>query len=308
MNIKRAVVTGATGTIGTELIQELIVNNIEVLVLVRPQSSRNQVLLQHPKVKVNCCDQNEYDQFDVRGIEPCDVFFHLAWAGTTGEDRNNMELQCQNIACTLKAVDLARRLGCSKFVGVGSQAEYGRSIEKLKADTPVFPETGYGYAKHCAGLMAFDKTKRLGMEFNWVRVLSVYGAQDSPGSLIKSVISALKEGNSPKLTKGDQVWDFLYGEDAAKALIRIAQGGKDGKTYVLGSGQTKTIKEYVEIIRDIVAPDVELVFGEVPYANKQIMYLCADISELSEDTGWVPQFSFVQGIQKLLKKVDERTK
>ena len=65
-----------------------------------------------------------------------------------------------------------------------------------------------------------------------------------------------------------------------------------------GSGKTKQLKEYIEAIRDTVNPELEIGIGDIPYAEKQVMYLCADISSLTDDTGFVPQYSFEDGIKE----------
>ena len=120
--------------------------------------------------------------------------------------------------------------------------------------------------------------------------------------MVMSTIDKLTKGIVPKLTKGEQQWDYLFSGDAAKAFYLLGDNGIDGKTYVLGSGKTKTIREYVEIIRNIVAPNVALNFGALPYAEKQIMYLKADISDLKMDTGWIPQIEFKDGIGQIMGK------
>ena len=301
MKIKRAVITGATGAIGLALIGKLLSEKIQMLVLVRNESARNQAIPDDPLIRVVPCDMKDYHAFAADQLGNADVFFHLAWAGTTGADRNNMDLQCRNIRYTLDAVDLAVRLGCQKFIGIGSQAEYGRCDEKLTENTPVFPETGYGYAKLCAGLMAKDKARQLGLSFNWVRVLSVYGPGDNLHSLIMSVIDSLKNGKAPELTKGEQIWDYLFSGDAAEALISIAQKGKDGRTYVLGSGRGMQLRDYVEIIRKIINTNIIPAYGAIPYSVNQVMFLCADISALTEDTGWSPKTEFERGIEQVLK-------
>ena len=58
------------------------------------------------------------------------------------------------------------------------------------------------------------------------------------------------------------------------------------------------------MIRDTVCPDARLSFGTVPYAEKQVMHLCADISDLEKDTGWRPVVDFPDGIKEMLKEND----
>ena len=76
--------------------------------------------------------------------------------------------------------------------------------------------------------------------------------------------------------------------------------GKDGEIYVLGSGEAHPLREYIEIIRDVVAPQGKLGIGKIPYGTKQVMYLCADTRALNE-LGWQIKVSFSEGIQQILK-------
>ena len=69
-----------------------------------------------------------------------------------------------------------------------------------------------------------------------------------------------------------------------------------------------TLKEYIEKIRDAVSPNAALGLGEIPYAKNQVMYLCADISDLQKDTGFVPVVSFDEGIAKTVSWFDEFVK
>ena len=298
--IKRAVITGATGAIGTALIKELVSKNIEVLVLCRENSSRNDSIPMHKLVTKRYCSLEQLRSFSADD-NSFDVFYHLAWNGTTGRARNDFYLQNDNVKYTLDAVAAAKRLGCNTFIGVGSQAEYGRVEGKISPSTPTNPETGYGIAKLAAGLMSQKYANQLGIRHIWTRVLSVYGPNDGTQSLIMTVINSLKEGKSPRLTKGEQVWDYLHSYDAANALYLLGEKGIDGQTYVLGSGMAKPLKEYVECIRDMIAPDIELDFGAIPYSRNQVMYLCADITRLSEEMGWNPRVSFDKGIKTILE-------
>ena len=96
------------------------------------------------------------------------------------------------------------------------------------------------------------------------------------------------------------MWDYLYSGDAAKAFRLVGEKGKDGKTYVLGSGQARPLKEYIKVICEVVSPGAKPEFGAVPYSDKQVMYLCADLSELSKDTGFRPEKEFRRGIEEII--------
>lgn len=294
--MKRVIISGATGAIGTALINELTANGVEVLVLCREGSQRNARIPDSPLVTKKFCSLAQLSALENDTGKEYDVFYHLAWEGTTGSARNDMRLQNRNVSYAIDAVDAAKRFGCHTFIGAGSQAEYGRSSEKLRPDTPAFPENGYGMAKLCAGQMTRTHAHMLGMRHIWVRVLSVYGPNDGAQSMVMATIAKLKAGETPQLTKGEQIWDYLFSEDAARAFSLLGDRGSDGKVYVLGSGEPRPLAEYIKDIRDVVSPGAEPAFGAVPYAEKQVMYLCADIDELTRDTGWKPLCRFKEGI------------
>ena len=303
----RAVVSGATGAVGMALVSQLVSKGVEITVLCREDSARSHRIKENALLKKVNCSLDGLEGFWLDG--KYDVFFHLAWAGTTGTARNDMYLQNCNIKYALDAVELAARIGCKTFLGVGSQAEYGRAVVKLNSATPTFPESGYGIAKLAAGQMSRLRCRELGIKHVWARILSVYGPYDWEHSLVSMTIDKLAKGESTSFTAGEQMWDYLYSGDAARALLAVAERGKDGGVYCLGSGSARPLYKYIEAIRDAVAPDAFLNFGDVPYHEGQIMYLCADISELTNDTGFVPLVSFEDGIKETVKwYYDERVK
>lgn len=299
--MKRIVMTGATGAIGMALIGVCIKNNVEVLVLCREDSARVKRIPKHPLVHVRICDLVQMKDWKPDEQKKYEVFYHFAWAGTTGAARNDMYLQNRNVEYTLDAVRLAKRLGCHTFVGAGSQAEYGRVEGKMDENTPVRPENGYGIAKLCAGLMSREECHSLGVKHIWTRVLSVYGPYDGENSMIMSTIRRLLDGKEPELTAGDQLWDYLYSDDAARAFFALGENGRDGAVYCVGSGTARPLKEYMYLLRDAVAPSLPLGLGKLPYGERQIMYLCADITQLHEDVGFVPEISFEEGIKRTVE-------
>ena len=189
----------------------------------------------------------------------------------------------------------------SPFVGAGSQAEYGRVEGVLSASTPVFPENGYGIAKLCAGQMSRILCEQKQIEHIWTRILSIYGPYDGENTMIMSSIGKLLRGEKPALTKGEQQWDYLYSKDAGYAMYLLGEKGVSGKVYCIGSGKTRCLAEYVKVLRDSISTELPLGFGEIAYAPKQVMHLCADISDLTNDTGFIPQYSFEEGIKETIE-------
>ena len=313
----RVVITGATGAIGHALIAECIKQNIEVLAICHRGSQRAGMLvdevgrmLQSKRVGLDCESPDRLIKIEYLNLDeyatglpsmPYDIFFHMAWSGTTGTSRNDEALQQQNAAYSLDAVRLAKKLGCHTFVFAGSQAEYGRVEGKLTADTPTYPENEYGKYKLQAGETTRALCESLSIKHIWARILSVYGPYDSKTSMIMSAISKLRNGEIAEFTKGEQQWDYLYSADAANALLLAAMKGKHGRIYPIGSGSVRALSEYIHILKNQIDPHAQIELGAVPYAPKQVMYLCADISQLKQDTGFEPKTEFEDGIREILR-------
>lgn len=304
MKLKSAIVNGSLGSIGLALVNQLLERKVKVYAVAFPGDPRIERI---PKQAVVIpCDMREIDKLTGQIEAPVDAFFHLAWAGTIGPGRDDMLLQTQNIRCAIEAAQAAKKLGCEVFVGVGSQAEHGRIEGKVTANAPCFPTNGYGMAKLCAGQMTRVVCRQLGIRHVWARVLSVYGANDGPLSVISVLLDKLTRGEKPALTAGEQMWDYLYAEDAGDALCCMAEAGRDGAIYPVGSGRIRPLREYFEALRDAVDPGLPLGLGEIPYPPNQVMHLEADISELTRDTGFTPRTPFEEGIREVVAQYRQR--
>ena len=288
--MKHILLTGATGMIGSAIVREALKQGFCLTCIVRKGSPRAANIPRDSRVNIVECDISDYKTLELDGS--CDVFMHLAWDKTSVGGRDDVDCQLRNVEYTLDAVRLAKRSGCSVFIGAGSQAEYGVQSVPLTPDLPVKPESGYGIAKYAAGKFSAMLCKQLGMRFNWLRILSVYGPNDGENTLISYVVRELKAGRSPELTKCEQTWDYLHCDDAARAFFAVAERGVDGKFYPLGSGRGRPLSEYVMDLQKKIAPGVPVKFGAKEYYPHQPMFLVADISELTADTGWRPESEF----------------
>ncbi len=306
MEIRSAVVNGSLGTVGLALVKNLLEKGIETWAVCYPGDKRIGRLPEGTEIIE--CDMRQIKELPHMISSPTDVFFHLTWMDTIGPGRNDPQIQTENIRCAVDAAYTAKTLGCKVFVGVGSQAEYGRVEGKVTADAPCFPTNGYGIAKLCAGQMTRLACSQLGLRHIWARILSVYGPGDGPLSVIPTILDRLLKGEKPALTKGEQQWDFCYSADAAEALYRMAVSGKDGAVYPVGSGKTRSLREYFEITRDTVDPALPLGLGELPYPPDQVMHLQADLMPLRKDTGFEPQFTFEEGIRQTVEAYREQLK
>lgn len=291
--------TGATSMLGVALINECIKKNIEVIAFVRPNSKKKIRLPNSPLIHIIYSELNDLENLKFENCD-CDVFYHFGWTGTDKQKRNDVEEQMRNIKYTLDAVRLAKRMGCHTFVGAGSQAEYGRVMGAISPNTPTNPEISYGIAKYAAGKLSSNLCNELGIKHIWTRIFSVYGPHDNDETMIMYCINQLLSAKKPYLTKCEQIWDFLYCDDAARAFYFIGEKGQDQSLYCIGSGKSRPLKEFIEIIRESIDETLPIGLGELPYSLNQVMNLSPDITNLTEDTGFYPMIDFEEGIRKTI--------
>lgn len=292
-------ITGATSMIGVATIKACIEKQISVIAFVRKDSDKISRIKDFPSIDIVYCDLHEMSTFFSNNLHS-DIFIHLAWAFTDKKGRNNVSMQIKNVKYAIDAVTLAEKLGCKKFIGAGSQAEFGIKNTKLTSDTPADPITAYGIAKYAAGKMTKLECEQRGIQFNWARILSIYGKLDRENNLVKSIIRNARNNCSMPLSSCEQFWDYLYEDDAGRAFVAIAEKGIDKKYYNIASETPRPLKQYVEEIVSIVNPSYNPKYGTLHNDSSTPIYLAADVTELKNDTGWKPLVDFEKGIKNML--------
>jgi nucleoside-diphosphate-sugar epimerase len=184
---------------------------------------------------------------------------------------------------------------------MGSVIEYGRFGAELHEDMPAKPDNLYGASKFTVGLLSEILCRSYGMAFAWMRLSWGYGPGDDPARMIPYLIQTLLQRQRPALTTGDQLWDYLYIDDLVEALCSVAETpGADG-VFNLGRGESRRIREIVEMTRDLIDPSLGIGFGEVPYREGRAISLLLDNRRLREATGWCPKVPLEVGLRKTVE-------
>lgn len=303
--IRRIAVTGATSAIGVSLIRECVKRGMEVLAFVNPDSVRIDVVPSSPLVTVLPLPLEKLSEFEP-GQFSADAFVHLAWGHTKSTERNDLKIQEQNVGTCLEAVRLAEKLGCRVFLGAGSQAEYGKKQERITEKTLPEPDTPYGVTKLEAGKKSRELCVLSGIRHVWPRIFSAYGPYTGMQTVLMYEIGELLDGRVPQMSDGEQLWDFVYLTDVAKAYLALIEKGRDGEVYNIAYGESRKLKEFLEIARDAVDPKLPIALGAIPKASNTAYYLDADISKITAETGWKPTVPFEQGIRETVEWVRKR--
>lgn len=296
------VISGCTGCIGISLINRLNVKTNNLTVILNPGSKRNALIEGIPNLRVLYAGLGQYN--DVKIEDKKDVFIHLAWSG--GLTRDDFEENQFSSFATVDALTLAQKLGCKKFISIGSQAEYGVTNEIITEKLQCFPSNEFGIAKLNTYFRLRAKASDLGIKMSWLRVLSAYGPFDRSSSMIMSTINSLLEGRDVGLSDCLHHWDFLHSDDIADAIIGLSKEINTKDLYVIGSDENFILKDYVkEMIKGFDIDDGKI-FGKIQVEEKRIVRLQSNSSLLRNDIGWHPKIRFSSGIKDLFER--ERNK
>lgn len=297
--MKKAIVTGGTGFIGSWLIQELLDHGVEVTVIVRNKARLLANYAHNSNITIVEKNIAALDEGDF-SKEGYDTFFHLGWAGVAPEEKNEIDLQLQNIAMSLHALEVAAQIGCRRFIASGTVAEYVYCENVMDLEARQSPNDIYGAAKVSAHYFLEVRARQLGMPFNWIVIPSTFGERRNDNNIISYTIKTLLKKEKPHYGDLRQLWDFLYVSEVVRAIYLIGEKGKPEKTYGIGSGVHQPLRMYIETIRDTIDPSLPLGIGDLPAMSEKTFSSCVNISELQKDTGFFSKVSFEEGIMRTI--------
>ena len=307
--MKSAIVTGATGFIGTWLVKELSSNGIKVTAVVR-QETKNLIKIKDIlNVELVKCDMDQIDKLsDILHGESYDVFYHLAWNGSSGDLRSDYETQLTNVEITLKAMAAAEKLKCTKFVGAGSLMEFESHQVVMKDGIIPTGSNIYSIAKYTAHAMSKTYSSNMEIEHVWAYITNAYGEDEISPRFFNTTIRKMLDRENLDFTEGLQLYDFVHVSDVARAFRLIGEKGKRGCNYCIGSGNPKPLKEFIIKMGHIVDDSLQMNFGAVASTGISLSADIYSIENLKEDTGYEPLISFDEGVNRVLAYMKEQIK
>lgn len=298
--MKKAIIVGATGFIGSWLLDELLERQVEVTILKLP-SERFHRDMQGENLHIV-----EYESGKILDIKDSlekdyDVFYYIAWKGVAPEIKNNITAQIDNIAYAVDAFYLCNYLSCKYFITPGSTAEYRKNESFINEDSLPHVTDLYGATKVAVHYLLQGLSLQLNQKFIWAIIPSAYGERRLDNNIITYTIRTLLNRERPVYGPLNQIWDCVYMKDVATALYLMGEHGKENRIYGIGSGSPRLLSHYITQIRDYIDPSLPIGIGELPSDGKRPTCGCLDIGPLVDDTGYRPSVSFEEGIQRTIE-------
>lgn len=298
--MKKVIVTGANGFVGSALVKELVKNDVEVLAMDIPGCNGNLPVCDKVKFLPLALDNISglKDLIDDRDFE---CFYHFAWAGSAGAARADTKLQLQNAQWTIDCLRAAKEVGCKKFVAAGSIMEHETMAAAFASGNK--PGLGYiyGSGKLVAHTMAMSVAADIGIDLVWAEITNAYGVGELSPRMVNTTIRKVIKGEEPQFTAGTQNYDFVYIDDVAKAFYLIGKNGKPFNEYLIGSSNAKPLKEFLLEMKAAIAPDLNFIFGDIPFTGINLPLEKYDCSKTEKDTGFKAQISFGEGCRRTME-------
>lgn len=287
----RVFVTGGTGFIGRQTVDELRARGHRALVLSRETHRPERGI---DFIKGDLSDIAAW-QNKLKKFEP-EAAVHLSWEGIP--DFSYVQ-SMKNLEGSLALFALLADIGCKKIVATGTGFECGARTGKIDDDIAVMPEGYFTVAKHAIHLFGATLAKEKGMDFIWLRPFNPYGHGQRSGSLIPYIIRCAADAAPLTLKKPLAQGDFIYITDVAKIFADAVGRGKGVVTYNVGSG-------YLTPVRDIARIVCEEMGTGKPYAaaflatakGKLSPGPYAAIDKARKEIGWSPKVGIEEGIRK----------
>jgi nucleoside-diphosphate-sugar epimerase len=298
---RRVLITGGSGFIGANLARRLINDEHEVHLLL--SSGR-------PAWRLHTIGgryvAHHIDLRDALGVEGAvgrirpDWIFHLATYGAYPYQNEFDKALAVNVVATMGLVRAALRQGFESLVLAGTSSEYGSKDHPPDEGEGLNPSSYYAATKAAATILSRQLAAAHAANIVTLRLYSIYGPFEEPTRLIPAIIESSWHNQLPPLVSPESAHDFVFVDDAVEAFVRCAvqTDHVPGAIYNVSTGTQVTLREVVDVARQVLKVTVEPNWGSMPARSWDTASWRGTSRALREHTGWQPHHEFAAGLRK----------
>ena len=288
--MKKVIITGANGFIGSSLIKKMVANNVEVVAVdITFAGDRlpatDLITKIEPGVDAALADKIPAGEYD--------AFYHLAWRGVNGAEKADPTVQLANIQMAVDCANICKKLSVKKYLCAGTVAENATfSLSNLQQTSGGMM---YGVAKHACRLIVEDYCKNIGQNFVWMQFSNIYGVGNKTGNLVSYTLGELMAGKEATFSPALQPYDFIYVEDLIEAVYRLGANETKKAFYYIGSGSPRILKNHLLRIGELVGyadkvgigirPDDGIKYSMDMFCNKDLVEAVGEYVSTDFDNG-----------------------
>ncbi len=289
--MRKVLVTGATGYIGSHLCHRLLREGAEVHAVSRKASADD-----HGEIRWWRADLRDAEATRnlLAAVQP-EVVFHLAGCVTGGRGLEAVLPTLEhNLHATVNLLIALTELGCGRIVLAGS-------LEEPAEGGPESCSSPYAASKWAARAYARMFHTLYKTPIVNTRIFMVYGPGRQPDArFVPHVISSLLSGEAPKLTRGERKVDWIYIDDLIEGLLACAKSDDVlGGTVDLGSGCLTELRSVALLIAQLIGTDIRPEFGALPDRQMEQVRV-ADVRRTYDQLGWQPRTSLETGLRNTI--------
>lgn len=308
--MNQAIITGATGFIGSAFVERLISQGTRVLAMGRKEPQevdrarwRKLQGARYINLNMNSISTLPSHLEAIKWeVEPECVFFNLAWAGANRLSDLNINAQLRNAKESVDALEMAHSIGCSRFIQVGTMEEaFTQRYLELDHHQHSFYNRHviYSVAKIAARQSLEIRSSQLGIDFIYVLHSHVMGPNDDKDSFLQMTLLKLIRGDELVFSTGQQLFDVISLADCSLGYDLICRKGIPGRVYWVGSGEPQRLRDYIERMYALYPSGREMQFGRLPYNDVILTTEDFSIASLANDTGYSPRMTYEQTVKEL---------
>lgn len=322
--MKRILVTGGAGFIGSHLCEYLLQKGFNVIALDNfndfydPAIKRENIHEIERVIRETGLPQNIFQvvEDDIRNKQSMDELFaretpeiviHLAAMAGVRPSIANPELYYDvNVTGTLSLLEVCRSYGVGKFIFASSSSVYGNNdrVPFAESDFVDHPISPYAATKKAGELLCHTYHSLYGIDMACLRFFTVYGPRQRPDLAIHKFARLLADGHElPFYGDGSTQRDYTYIDDIIdgvyKSMLWVTAGEKRFDVFNLGESQTITLNHMVKTLEEAMGVKAKL--NRMPMQPGDVLRTYADITKSKQKLGYNPSTDFQQGIKRFIK-------
>ncbi len=313
--MKKVLVTGAAGFIGSHLMQLCVEKGLALKALVRYNSKNQWGWLEDCDVKndveIITGDIRDYDSVS-KAIKGCDAVFHLAaLIGIPYSYVSPLAYIKTNIEGTYNILEAAKEHDLKEILITSTSETYGTAqYVPINEQHPLVAQSPYAASKIAADQLALSYYRSFGLPVKVVRPFNTYGPRQSARAIIPTIIvQALSGQKQIKLGNLNPTRDFTFVRDTAQAFWEIYQASDVlGQVLNVGWGQEISVADLVKEIGALTNCNIQAISQDqrMRVKESEVERLCADSTKLQKFTHWKPQVDLKSGLKETIHWFESR--